>query len=218
MRAIFNVTLRPIYRGLRDALERLREKRAGIETRGYIHPEKLFSTPEHRNRYQPAPWSVLRRILRRGEVGPDDVFVDLGSGMGRVVFQAAWKYPFRRVIGVELSDDLNEIARSNIAGNLDKLRCQEVTIERADVMEWTVPDDVTVVFFNNPFRGPVFAAAVQRLVESLERQPRPMRVIYYNPNEHQMLLDAGFRHVRTLRGMRPGKDWSRSNATYLYER
>ena len=43
-----------------------------------------------------------------------DVFLDLGAGKGRMLL-AASRYPFRRVIGVELSDRLAAIARSNVA-------------------------------------------------------------------------------------------------------
>ena len=35
-------------------------------------------------------------------------------------------------------------------------------------------DDVTVAFFANPFHGPVFAAVVAKLIESVDRRPRTM--------------------------------------------
>lgn len=42
------------------------------------------------------------------------MFLDLGSGKGRMVLSAA-RFPFRRIIGVELSNDLTAIARRNVA-------------------------------------------------------------------------------------------------------
>ena len=48
------------------------------------------------------------------EIRPDDVFIDLGSGMGRMVLEAA-RYPFKRVIGVELVEQLHDLARANLA-------------------------------------------------------------------------------------------------------
>ena len=50
-----------------------------------------------------------------GEVDSDDVFIDLGSGKGRMVLAAAARYPFKRVIGVELAEQLHEVARANVA-------------------------------------------------------------------------------------------------------
>jgi tRNA G46 methylase TrmB len=40
--------------------------------------------------------------LPESEVGHDDVLLDVGSGMGRIVYQAACSYPLRRVVGVDL--------------------------------------------------------------------------------------------------------------------
>jgi hypothetical protein len=216
MRRVFERVVRPAYVALRGFVNRMLERRAGIRTDGYIYPEELGFQGEHLGRYQPTGWFQLRRILRRTEVGPDDVFIDIGSGMGRVVYQAAAWYPFRRVIGLELSERLNRIARDNLQRTRPRLRCQDVQIVSADVLEYELPDDVTVVFLNNPFTGPVFEAAVAKLVASLRRRPRHLRLIYVNPKEEAVLLRNGFRRVRELRGMRPTPEWSRSNSVRMY--
>jgi glycosyltransferase involved in cell wall biosynthesis len=219
IRTLFAAVARPLYVGSRRLLvEGVLERRAGISTGGLIPAEDLFGSAEHRVGYQPTGWLKLRRILRPRDVGPSDVFVDIGSGMGRVVFQAARSYPFARVLGVELSEELNEIARRNIERNRSRLRCGDVELVTADVLSYRLPDDVTVVYFANPFTGPLFQAAVDELVASLRRRPRRLRVIYSNPVEEQRLLAAGFRCVRAPRALRPTPEWSRSNAIRMYER
>jgi hypothetical protein len=60
----------------------------------------------------------------------------------------------------------------------------------ADAAEWAVPDDVTVIYMYCPFMGPVFAAAVDRILESLDRRPRRLRLVYLNPYEHNYLLST----------------------------
>ena len=55
-------------------------------------------------------WRQLRRALPPSSVCESDVFIDLGSGIGRAVLEVAAIYPFRRVIGVELVKDLHKIA------------------------------------------------------------------------------------------------------------
>lgn len=211
----FAELVRPAYRGARGLLNRGLERRAGIRTEGFVSAEEL-GFEAHRERYQPAGWFQLRRILPVRQVGPQDVFIDVGSGMGRVVYQAAAWYPFRRVIGLELSERLNVIARDNLRRAEPRLRCPEVEIVTADVLEYELPDDVNVVYLNNPFNGPVFEAAIDRLLASMRRRPRAVRVIYANPKDESVLLRAGFRPVRTLRGLRPGAEWSRSNSVRLY--
>jgi len=216
-RRIFARMVKPAFVTLRalgvDALER----RAGIRTTGRLTPEQLGFSPEHRVRYEPSHWFALARILPRREVGPDDVFVDFGSGMGRVVYQAAERYPLARVEGVELSAELSAIAQDNIDRTRHKLRCRDIRLETGDVLDYEIPDDVTIAFLANPFKGPIFQSVVDRLVASCERHPRRLRVIYLNPVEEPRLLAAGFRRVRRLPGLRPGSEWSRSNSTVMYE-
>jgi predicted RNA methylase len=52
-----------------------------------------------------------------------------------VVLQAAQYYPFKRVIGVEFSPELNRIARQNLQARQDRLRCPDVELVTGDVAE-----------------------------------------------------------------------------------
>jgi hypothetical protein len=218
VRDIFSSTVKPPYVVVRRQVTAMLERRAGIRTVGHFTLEELGFSSEHGQRYEPSHWFALRRILPRAEVGDRDVFIDFGSGMGRVVYLAARDYPFHRVIGVELSDALHLIAEENLANTRPKLRARDVELVCADVLEYEIPADVTVIFFANPFTGEVFDSVVRRLVASQERHPRQLRVIYVNPIEERLLLAAGFQPVRSLRGLRPGREWSRSNAVRMYVR
>jgi hypothetical protein len=76
---------------------------------------------------------------------------------------------------------------------------------------------VTVAFFDNPFVGHIFATVVDRLLASVDRAPRRLRIVYFNPVEHERLLATGrIRLVRRVSGLRPGREWARSNATFVY--
>jgi SAM-dependent methyltransferase len=160
---------------------------AGID---HFHPDRVT--------YQPSGWRYLRRALRRRDVGPDDVFLDLGSGKGRVLCVAA-RYPFARVIGVEIAADLNAVARAN----LDRVRrrCRDVELVTADAVEYEIPDDVTVVYLYHPFVGDTFRRVMGNLVASLDRAPRELRLIYALPTLAAEVEATGrFRLLRTSRG------------------
>jgi len=218
MRRLFDRTLKPVCVSARSVTIRWLERRNGIHTEVEIELEDLGVDAPGRVRYKPAAWFIMRRILPPRKVASDDVFIDMGSGMGRAVFQAARSYPFRRVIGVEISNELNRAARANIDRSRGRLRCREVLLVSADILDYEFPDDVTVVFFNNPLVGELFAAAAEKVLASVDRRPRRVRVIYCNPIEHEMLMRTGrFRPVRRLRGLRPSAEWSRSNSTRMYE-
>jgi predicted RNA methylase len=181
------------YRRFASRLAGLGVKRAvstvssTIARRYYEHKFQI-QTSEHVNSvggpfcvpYWPTDYVVLARFMRWLPVTQSDVFVDYGSGMGRVLVFAATR-PFKKVIGVEISRQLNAIADANIRRARRKLRCQDIEIVCCDASEYRLPDDASVLFFFNPFRGPILKRVFQEIDRSLNSTPRQLRVLYYNP-------------------------------------
>ena len=160
--------------------------------------------PEHdhpdRRHYVASPWHVLPRALRYVGVSERDTFVEFGCGKGRVVHQAA-RWPFHRVIGVEISPVLAEIARAGLAARKRQHRCRDVEIVVSDVTEFRVPDDLTIGYFFDPFSDEAFDAVVRGIVDSIDRAPRRVRLIYVHPRLGSRVLATGrFRLVKELRG------------------
>ncbi|MBV8070354.1 MAG: class I SAM-dependent methyltransferase [Acidobacteriaceae bacterium] len=128
--------------------------------------------------YQPVSYSDFRVILNSITVTPDDVFLDLGCGMGRAVCLAAF-YPFRSIIGVEISPELCSIAKENIARIRNRLRCSDIEIVNANANAYDIPPEVSVVFFFNPFGGAIMSAVLGRVAESARQRPRSLRLLFY---------------------------------------
>ena len=78
----------------------LYEWRLGVKTTGVVQLEELGVAGRDRTEYQPLEWRALERVLKGFDIGSEDVFIDFGAGMGRVVLQAAER-PFGRVLGVD---------------------------------------------------------------------------------------------------------------------
>lgn len=168
-----------------------------IAFRGYDQTAGAWERPDVRNNdsvdYTASPWWVLRWLLPRAHVRPGDVLVEYGCGKGRVLLDAARRYPFARVVGVELDPTLAAAATHLLRrfGPFDHL---DVTV--ADAAAWPLPDDATHVYLYNPFGGETFAAALGHIVASLDRAPRPLRLLYLNPVEHDAIAATGrFRQV-----------------------
>jgi hypothetical protein len=144
VRSVVMGTAGPAFEWCRRGTARVVDHCFGIDTEGDVRLDALGLAAPNRVSYTPSHWLNLPRVLPRGEVTPHDVFIDFGSGKGRVVYQAARRYPFRRVIGVEVSEQLNAMARANIERNRRHLRCQDVELVTCDVFDYKIPDDVTV--------------------------------------------------------------------------
>jgi predicted RNA methylase len=152
------------------------------------------------NRYEPSAWWYLRSAIKRRQIRPDDVFVDFGSGLGRVLYQAA-RLPFRRVVGVEVSPALADESRTKLEQVRHRLRCKDVQVVAADAAAFTVPDDMTYGYFYHPFAGQTFDRVMTNIVESIDRRSRRVRLVYVCPAMEDVVLATGrFRLERAMKG------------------
>jgi hypothetical protein len=191
--ALIRVPRRAVRRSywmLVGSTHRAMELRYGIRTEGDIDLEDLGVAARGRMGYEGSHWIGVRNALNRLEVDRNDVFADFGSGKGPAVLVAAG-FPFNRAIGVEISDDLTQAARRNFERSRLTPEAGSVEFVTADVLEYEIPDDLSVVYLYNPFTGVLFARFIERLLRSVERHPRPLRVVYNYPFDHNYLIARG---------------------------
>lgn len=177
-----------------DLLGRAREyplaRRFDADIGGALALADLGYEDTGREGYVPSRFLPTLRAIRRLRLGEGDVVADLGAGKGLGVLLAA-EYPVRLVVGIEIVPALAEIARENVCRNQRRLKARRVEIVTGDVLAWPIPDDLSVVYLYSPFFGDVFSQVLDRLLDSLERRPRPLRLVYTYPREHERLLATG---------------------------
>lgn len=146
--------------------------------------------------------NVIRLALAHLPAVGECTFLDLGCGKGRPLFVAC-EFPFRRIIGVELSPHLAEIARCNaaIVGRRHPQRTA-VEIVHADASTFALPPGDLVVFLYHPFGHEVMAKVVARLEHALSAGERSIYVVYYNPVVGHC-FDASRWFQRRFAGMLP---------------
>lgn len=148
-----------------------RERQLGIRTTGRLEVRHADA-----ERYEPVPYHLLERMFAQLELGANDVFVDLGSGKGRVVCAAALR-PLREAIGVELVPELHAEAEANASRLRGALAPMRLICASATEFDFT---GVTAVALLNPFSGETMATVLRNLRGSLEREPRIVRIAYVN--------------------------------------
>jgi SAM-dependent methyltransferase len=120
--------------------------------------------------YLPCPVDVLLRVIDRAQVGPSDVFVDVGAGLGRAA-AIVHLLTGAGVIGVEIQPQLVAAARALAR----RLQTPRVAFVEGDALELTRYLMVgTVFFFYCPFSGTRFEKVLADL-EAIART-RPLRV------------------------------------------
>ena len=162
------------------------DRRFGVKTGGMIRLADLSILPTRSRMfgqgYGPTPERAFAEMLSAipGDF-KDFVFVDFGSGLGRVLLLAS-EYPFRAIRGVEFSPDLHKIACDNIRSYRSQTqKCADIESICQDAADYGIPESRAVFYFYNPFLEPVMARVVLNIERSLEKNPREAYLIYYNP-------------------------------------
>jgi SAM-dependent methyltransferase len=158
------------------------ERKFGVSTAGFIEARDLGIENPDSMAHSPLGYEYIFWALRAIPFpAADVVFLDYGSGKGRVLV-AASTLPFRKVLGVEISERLVDIARGNLA-HMKHRRAANVEVHHGDAALFPVPDDVNVVFFFNPFAGQTLTDVVHRIEQSLRSCPRDLFIIFFNHGE-----------------------------------
>lgn len=162
----------------------LRDRRLLLQTDGKLHG------------YAITPSSHLRDIFTcyRSLQPSGGKFLDIGCGKGFVLWKAA-SYSFERICGIDIDDRLVAIAERNI----QKLGLTHLEVSCEDACAYDFYEDFDCFFFSNPFDMEIFRKVIDRIVLSLETNPRKITVIYYHPTCSSYLEGLGIFHkVQTL--------------------
>jgi len=153
-----------------------------------LDPEAIGPNLEFATHYEPTPIREAEELLDAIPAPLESTtFVDVGSGMGRVVLLAA-RRPFKMVAGIEISPTLHEVARENVSRfGTEELRCRDIRLSVGDASEYKFPRGRLAVYLYNPFRANVLAAVLDRLLS----QPREVTLLYHTPVEREAIEATG---------------------------
>ena len=179
----------------------------GVHTRGTTHREADLSGRSvggDPRGYQAIRLPYWRKVISAVPLDPRTAtFVDLGCGRGRALVLAA-RSGFRRVIGVELDEELVADARNNLALWTARKRngatpSTDLTVEHEDAAAFAPPPGPLLVFLFNSF-GP---ETLRRVLETLHRSrtaaPDETYFAYCNP-QHAAVFDEFSRFARHAAG------------------
>ena len=197
---------RELWGFLRDSTPEQRRRRYGdIEYDWEYRVDTTSATVAWRERflgvlhspYQATDPGLFQEMLQELHVDFSRfIFIDLGSGKGRTLLMAS-DYPFRKIIGVELLPELNQIAQENLRKySSPKQKCRALESRCGDACEFEFPAEPTVLYLFNPVSESQLARAIGNLEHSLAANPRDVFVLYHNP-EHEEVLARNAKLKRT---------------------
>lgn len=180
-----------------------------VDTQSELDPSQAFLPDGDgggAEKYSPTHSRVLRHILRHLDVDyPSTTFVDIGCGKGRAVLLAT-QFPFRKVVGVELSPVTSTIARKNlevfVAGS--EAKCADVEILNRSALEYVLPNDSDVAFYLfHPFNSEILERFVEHVADQVRQPGRSGKVSL----AYSMLPPEGERVLARSPDLRKARDF-----------
>jgi SAM-dependent methyltransferase len=177
----------------------------GTDTSGFVYGQEMLTghpAEEHGSPYAGVQPSVLRTVLSTMPNLDRCTFIDLGCGKGRPMLIAS-EFPFRDIVGVELSPMLVKAARWN--ADVIAQRYPERTkirVVEGDATVFPMPDGDVILFLYNSFDHELTAKVAEGVKAALEADSsRSIYVVYCNPASGDCfdgLAMLARRYARTL--------------------
>jgi SAM-dependent methyltransferase len=158
--------------------------------------------------YVPTTASVIHEILSSIPLQPNKfVFVDMGSGKGRALLIAS-EFPFAKIVGIELSENLHRIAQENVRRYKPaSQQCSVFDLKCMDALDYSHGDEPFVLFLFDPFGREILQSIIANLEASLRARPREAYVIYVYPQYEDLLQRSPVLHRVKVGGPR-WQPWS----------
>jgi SAM-dependent methyltransferase len=121
-------------------------------------------------RYVPTRPELIRHICKTLPIRHQEyTFVDLGSGRGRALLLAS-HFPFKQIIGIEVSPQHHQIAKANLAiYDASGRQCDAIEAICMDAGEYEFPQSNLVIYMYQPFVGKVFKRVLDHIAELGDR-------------------------------------------------
>jgi SAM-dependent methyltransferase len=178
------------------------DRKYGTDTGGYLGPEDLVKGRANdalNHGYSAIAPSVFYEACRRWREtlpamsGRIDAysFVDVGAGKGRALLLAA-ELPFRKVIGVEVTEELARIAQRNVArwSRIAKPK-SKIRVIHEDAAKFRWPRSPLLVYLYNPFACSLVAQMAENLAAVAASGSGLVDLLYVNPTCTDTLTAQG---------------------------
>lgn len=161
------------------------DRKYNVNTSGDVSQDQLSVNSENQvfaTKYQPIQNIDFSQILKELNLDYSNIsFIDFGSGKGRAILLAS-ALKFKKIIGIEFSELLNNIAKENIKKYCGKKLCDNFELICMDAAKYSIPiDDNLVLFFYNPFSQLVMEKVAHNIINSFQQKPRRIVIIYFEP-------------------------------------
>ena len=159
----------------------------GVSTMEHIGAEV---PGEENNIYQATYYRDLVTLFNKVSMEPEDTLVDMGCGLGRVLFYGNSRH-YCRTKGIEVDPEIYASLMGNVSSYQSKFYDQEdrMMFYNMSAQDYPIADEDNYFYFFNPFSVNVFRTVIQNIINSMKRSPRDIYIMLYYPTfEYQKVI------------------------------
>lgn len=179
------------------------EKKYGLATTGIDDLAKSVSEKDrkHASIYQPINYYVAEALFGRlSKQNKQTGFLDAGCGKGRVMAMAL-HFGFHRVYGFDISPEMCHDALNTLERMEDHFPEAVWEVDCEDATKYSIDKNIGVIFLFNPFDEVIMKPFIAQVMKSLVQHPRPMMILYANPQCKKLWIQAGFEETFHIQKM-----------------
>jgi SAM-dependent methyltransferase len=159
------------------------DNRHGTDTSGMVPTQDLDiaddTTKWQSNLYLGSPARVTRHLIKSLDIDCREfTFVDYGSGKGRVLFAAA-EFPFKEVVGVEISQALHATATTNLKDYRGAGLHSDINLWCGDAREYPLPPGDLVLHMYHPFGPDILKEMLEIIQQARSTEPERRILVPY---------------------------------------
>jgi SAM-dependent methyltransferase len=185
--------------------ERFWDRMHHVDTSGQIDLENIEVVGENRllgNSFRSTSPRTFRLLAAFFPADRSNyTFIDVGCGKGRAVLLAS-QLGFNRVIGLEFSPWIAQVAKNNIRtfrGNRAGLGCSSIVI--ADALEYQLPNEPLMLYLYTPFQPELLDRFFDKVTETFDKNQKPIVIFLVGHSladvaARRLKLSGRFRVIR----------------------
>jgi SAM-dependent methyltransferase len=178
----------------------------GADFASWKTQEELGFEEKLGNKYQPSS-GIIKRAFKHLNITANDSVIDIGCGKGAAMYMMS-RFPFKKVDGYDLSQEMVDIANDNFRklGTTD--RCHAFCANASEFKDYSA---YNYFYAFNPVPEEVFKELLENIVDDIKNHPRAATFVYLNPVYDEWIRNnTPFKLVSKTKGV---VNW---NDVYVY--
>ena len=183
------------------------------EIDGYLQlgaaEEKRIRSSQSSSVYGEITPAAAEKLIEYMQLGPRDVFYDLGSGVGKLLIHTAMLCRPKRIVGLELSRSRHNMAKTALERAIKEklLKTKNIEFVCADILKRNLSDATVVYTCSTAFPERFF----NKLVKKISTLKAGTRFISLTE------VDKLPKELSLIETLRLDMTWKRKSPVYIYQ-